>query len=259
MKNISRLMTAFLAMVLLFSAAGGILTGKALETQAWEENILVADPIGTFGVELELIEIVSFQDNLEDVPEIAWNMGVGATDKVKAWFTWEDGGHVHFAAEGGINGKDCTKAMFKDLKNLREVNFNGAFHTEQAESMKEMFYGCKKLEKLDVSTLNTGNVKSFYGMFQNCRKLTELDLTTFDTANATNMSRMFSSCGKLETLKVDGWNTENVINVEAMFMNCWNLKDLDLTGWNVDSVKYRGGFLDRDKTINGEAWKKFFD
>ena len=261
MKNIKRLMTAFLAMVLLFSGAGGVLMAAAEETvpEKWEENVLVQEPFAVFGVEPKVIKSVTFLDSMDEVPEIAWNMGKTNVESVKAWFQWEaDGGHVFFAADGGINGKDCAKSLFEDMENLTEVNFNGAFHTEQVEYMTAMFYNCKNLEKVDVSTLNTQSAECFYRMFKNCRKLTELDLSGFDTAKVTNMSQMFFGCKNLKTVNVAGWNTEKVTTMETMFLGCQNLEEPDFTGWNVESVQHWYGFLDSGKTVNGEAWRKLF-
>ena len=70
--------------------------------------------------------------------------------------------------------------------------------------MEKMFYGCKYLEKVDLSALN------------------------FD--NATNMSYMFSECSSLKTITFPS-NIKNAYNFEGMFKNCSSLVEIDLTSF----------------------------
>jgi len=63
-----------------------------------------------------------------------------------------------------------------------------------------MFYNCKALKELNLSSFDTINVKQFNVMFKNCSELTSLDLRNFDTRNATSMIDMFKDCNKLKKL-----------------------------------------------------------
>ena len=145
--KLRRIIALILALVLLLGLVAGAISVSAeeLETaqkEAWEDNLLVDDPISVFAIDKEYILSVTFLDTLEDVPKIHWNMGKNHLEDVQAWVEWQpEGGNVYFAAEGGINGKDSAEALFKGLSGLKEVKFNGAYHTEQAESLAEMFRG----------------------------------------------------------------------------------------------------------------------
>ncbi len=256
--KIRKLTALVLALVLVFGIQAGAIHASAEET--WKENVLVKDPMGTFDIDLKCIKTVTFQDTLENVPAISWNMGKGASDKVKAWIEWDiNGSHVFFAAEGGINGKESAAAMFKDMENLTEVNFGGAYHTDEAESLAEMFRNCYSLEKVDVETLNTANAESLYCMFAACRSLKELDVSGFDTAKATNLGHMFSGCMNLESLEVGGWDTAKVEMMEGVFGYCNALQTPDVSGWNLDSVVHYNWFMNWDVEIDGEPWYKLFN
>jgi len=268
---------------LVFSLGAAAIPAKAAEP--WEANVLTEKPFEVFDTDLTRIESVTFLDTLKDAPANAWYMGPYASSCVQAWFTWENGiGQAYIAAEGGINGKDATEAMFKGLTNLKEVNFNGALHTEQSESMREMFSGCENLKTVDLSTLDTSNVttmremfrkcyrleeldvsgfdtakvESMYAMFSECLTLEKLDLTAFDTANVRNMGYMFSSCVSLEEVDVSTWDTTKVSYMEGTFLWCDQLKDLDLSNWNVANVEIYAGFMNRNALLHGKNWKLFF-
>lgn len=259
--KLRRIIALVLALVLLLGLVAGAISVSAEEIakEAWEENVLVADPISVFGIEEEYIRSVTFLDTKENVPQIHWNMGKNNLEDVQAWIEWQpEGGNVFFAAEGGINGKESAEGLFKGLNHLKEVSFGGAYHTEQAESLAEMFRDCYRLETVDAENLSTDNAESLYCMFTKCRKLTQLDLSGWNTEKVTNMGHMFEMCKKLEKLNVASWNTAKVTNMEGMFGTCWALEDLDLSGWNVEAVENYNYFMDWGCQIGDQAWWKFF-
>ena len=49
--------------------------------------------------------------------------------------------------------------MFKDLKNLTNINYLTKCDTSRMTSMYEMFYNCRSLTSLDLSKFNTSKVK----------------------------------------------------------------------------------------------------
>ena len=73
-----------------------------------------------------------------------------------------------------------------------------------------LFYGCSKLESLDLSGLDTSQVTRMYGMFLDCSALASLDLSHFDTAKATTMEEMFAGCSSLAFLDISGFDTDCV-------------------------------------------------
>lgn len=284
MARIIRTAAAALVLVLLIGALG--VPVFAAENDKWKSNLLTTDPLGVFGFEKELIGSVTFLDDLSGAPKYSWNMGKGSSSRVKGWVVWQDGlASIYIAANGGVNGELCTESMFEDCTNLEEVCFGGAFHTETAKYMNNMFYNCHSLknvdtenldtskvttmhqmfrdchalEELDTSSFDTSKVTSMYCMFSKCYSLEELNLQNFNTSKVTNMGYMFSACRSLEKVNVSKFDTAKVSNMEGMFRWCDILEEPDLSGWNVSRVKNHFGFMNEGMTIAGNPWEEFFD
>ena len=145
--------------------------------------------------------------------------------------------------------KNMTRVVFKNALKSSEVcsyfyNFAKLtsiiglenLNTENATTMRSMFYSCPKLTDLNLSQLNTKNVTDMSMMFYNCSKLTELDISHFDTSNVIDMDDMFGSCESLAKLNISNIDTSNVTNMEEMFRFCRSLKILDLSNFNTSKV-----------------------
>lgn len=284
MTRMIRTAAAALVLVLLIGTLG--VPVSAAENDEWKSNLLMNDPLSVLDFDRDRIGSVTFLDDLSSVPQFSWNVGKDYSSRVKAWVVWQDClANLYIAADGGINGELCTKAMFEDCINLKEVSFGGAFHTETAKSMSNMFYNCYSLktvdtenldtsevtsmyqmfrdchalEELDTSSFNTSNVTSMYCMFSKCYSLKELDLQNFDTSKVTNMGYMFSCCLSLEKVNVSKFDTAQVTYMEGMMRWCDKLEEPDLSGWDVSGVTHHNGFLNEGMTINGNPWEEFFN
>ena len=91
-----------------------------------------------------------------------------------------------------------------------------------------MFRGCKNLEKLDVSYLNTINSKSFRSMFYECSKLKEINVSKFKTTNCENISCMISCCSSLESIDMLNWDMKNINNIDYLFKYCSKLNNIKM-------------------------------
>ena len=60
-------------------------------------------------------------------------------------------------------------------------------------------------------------------MFYNCKNLNELNLSSFNTNNVTNMSQMFFNSSYITNLNLSSFNTNNVTDMSGMFYNMNNL------------------------------------
>jgi surface protein len=126
-------------------------------------------------------------------------------------------------------GAPITKIQFNLLSEIIKLN------TSSITSMANMFYGCRKLTSLDLSSFDTSNVTDMQQMFHGCDNLTSLDLSSFDTSNVTNMGYMFAGCNLVE-LNLNNFNTSNVTSMHYMFQNCDNLTSLDLSSFDASNV-----------------------
>lgn len=117
------------------------------------------------------------------------------------------------------NYKPTTCAYwFYNFENLSKIYDITNLNTEAVTDMGSMFYGCKKLDKVDLSGFNTADVQYMSYMFYGCTNLTTLDLSSFDTEKVTSMASMFASCTSLKTIYVsEKWNTSAVKNFEYIF------------------------------------------
>ena len=129
---------------------------------------------------------------------------------------------------------DCS-FMFYDCKNITSLDLS-SFDTKKVKAMTNMFYGCEKIVSLDLSSFNTKNVTDMSGMFYGCENIININLSTFNTKNVTNMNSMFSGCSNLKNLDLSTFDTKNVIGMNGMFSGCFNLKNLNISSFNTENV-----------------------
>ena len=226
------------------------------EPQPWEKNVLMSNHPGpyrtrylenkfVFGSEIKRhrIATVTFLDTLVEKPEDALDVSYNENGTVFAWFKPNAEKYdLYIAAEGGINGRDACSHLFAGYTNLTEINFNGAFHTEEATNMDGMFMECRSLKKLDLFGFSTSKVEDMTGMFYLCESLVELNVSSFDTSNVASMEAMFLHCATLEKVDVSSFDTSAVTNMSHMFDNCPGLKKEDILHFNIQNVTDMGGF-----------------
>lgn len=114
------------------------------------------------------------------------------------------------------------------------VNFNTANVTD----MSCMFAGWDaevlhpmKLESVDVSGLDTKNVKYMQYMFYQCKEIDELDVSNWNTSSVQNMSYMFAGLNEgygtsLNNLHLTKWDFSSVTTTNRMFDRAQSLSDL---------------------------------
>ena len=129
-----------------------------------------------------------------------------------------------------------TAYWFYEMENLTTITGLNCLNTSEVTNMLGMFWGCKYLTSLDLSSFNTANVTDMRFMFNKCENLTSLDVSSFNTANVINMLAMFWDCKNLTSLDVSSFNTSNVTDMAAMFENCGKLTSLDLSSFNTANV-----------------------
>ena len=141
--------------------------------------------------------------------------------------------------------------MFFGCSKLKSVNLK-YFDTKNVKNMSYMFYACESLERLDFNSFDTSNVSDLQVMFYYCINLKELDLSHFDLSNVTSLVSMFNYCKNLQKINLSNWNTSKVTTMKSMFLNCHNIKILDLSSFdtsNVTNMYYMFGECINLKTI----------
>ena len=119
-----------------------------------------------------------------------------------------------------------TYSWFSGMENLQSIEGFENLNTSEVTRMDNMFYSCKALTDLDLTSFNTAKVTSMENMFSICSGLLRIDLTSFNTAKVTNMRFMFGSCKSLRAIFVGpDWSTIsiNFLYSEHMFYDCKSL------------------------------------
>lgn len=254
---------------------------EAVSENAWKNNILMKDrameviPLGGYrssvmmntvlGSDLMRAEIsrVVFEDSVENAPEDCWDASEAQDNSVLAWAipTGADMYELHIAAEGGVNGKMACEDLFCGYGNVTSIEFNDCFHTEEAEDLSRMFYGCWQMENLDVRGIRTDSAINLSEMFANCHYLTSVDVSGFDTSNVEDTSGMFSNCWDLQIVDITGFDLFHVRDVSYMFYACPAGERLQVIRdgfWfrNVDRYEH---FMDEEVLVEGKPWITLFE
>lgn len=117
-------------------------------------------------------------------------------------------------------------------------------------SWTNSFGNDSNLTSIDLSNLDTSNIKGFDHMFDGDTALTSLDLSGFNTSNATTMAYMFASDHKLEEIKgLSDWDVSNVKGFDSMFAGDTALTSLDLSGWVTSSAVNMASMFSEDHSL----------
>lgn len=135
--------------------------------------------------------------------------------------------------------------MFDGYTYLEDIDLS-PIDSSNVKSFSQMFHLAVSLKRLDLSKFNTSNATNMNYMFSNCQSLTELDLSNFDTSNVIRMVLMFAGDRALTKLNVSSFNTEKVADMQYMFVGTSNLEELDLSSFKTPKVKMFMNMFDND-------------
>ena len=183
--------------------------------------------------DVKAITFRTFQNVEKNIPTTAWDVSTAGDRSVVAWMV---SGDLHVAATGKILPNPNASYMFAHFANLEEIDFGDCFDTSNVTNMSAMFYDCRDLTSLDLSSFDTSNVTNMSDMLHDCRSLTSLNLSGFDTSSVTEMRSMFHGCSSLTSLSLDGFDTANVTDMSCMFHSCSDLTSLNLSGFDASNA-----------------------
>ena len=128
-----------------------------------------------------------------------------------------------------LDGVDTSKVtdmscMFNQT-DIEEVDLSG-FMTCSVMTMASMFYGCKNLKRIDMTSdlIDTQNVTDFSGMFNQCSALERADLKSLKSCTGTSTYAMFNACSALRFALFNDFDMSNVANCDLMFTYCESLE-----------------------------------
>ena len=220
-----------------------------------------------------------------DMPSIYYNIDTQGAETVLHFYATDGNGRYQIA-DGKLNGEyldqsgsvseNITKVVFEekispidmawafadyddlnsfenfnnlDLKNV--MNVSGAFsnlgyagvldlsglNTSNVRDMSYMFANSAGLTSIVFGDgFDTSKVENFASMFEGCTGLTSLDLSAWDMGSAKNLHYMFYRCSGLTSLNLDNVNTVYVTDMSGMFQGCEELTSLSLANFQTGSV-----------------------
>lgn len=133
-----------------------------------------------------------------------------------------------------------------DHKEIQSINFEGKLTIKGSAS--GLFSNLPKLEKIDLTNVDTSNVTNMDNLFAFCSSLKEIDGIT-DTAKVNSMGAMFYNCSSLTTIDLSHLNTSNVTCMIGMFKGCSSLTKLDLSNFDARSLYMMGHMFEGDKNL----------
>ncbi|QYN53557.1 MucBP domain-containing protein [Lactobacillus panisapium] len=157
---------------------------------------------------------------------------------------------IKIAAPLKVSGD--TTNLFNFFTNATSIDLSN-LDTSQLKSMASLFENCKSLTNITFGNIDTSNVSDMSSMFKNCRALTSLDLSHFNTAQVITMSSMFDSCSSLTSLDLSHFDTAQVRDMSMMFSQDNSLTQLDVSHFNTAQVMTMAnmfGYCQKLKTIN---------
>jgi surface protein len=120
--------------------------------------------------------------------------------------------------------------LFNKCRNLTKANFGSNFDTSKVTNMRNLFYSCKELNELDLSTFKLENVINAESMFEFCYKLKEI---IFNNNTRTNnleiMTNMFRWCRSLEYINAEILNANKAKNLNYIFAYCYTLREIKIS------------------------------
>lgn len=145
---------------------------------------------------------------------------------------------------------ESAQSLFRGFINVNSIEGLDNLYLSNVTNMSNMFYGCSKLEKLDIGNWDTSNVPDIEWMFFACSNLKTLDIGNWDISKVTSMNSMFYRCSKLETLKIGDWDISNELDMDNMFYAC----SVKTPNW---FNEYEKSHKEREKHwhIEIESWK----
>ena len=146
-----------------------------------------------------------------------------------------------------LNSQKEEDLPWDDVReNINKVVIASSFKQVTNLLSTSYWFALMKITHIDgLQNLRTDNVRNMGSMFWNCRTLTSLNLSSFNTSKVTNMNTMFCCCKKLTSLNLSSFNTSKVTYMRNMFMYCDVLTSITVSamGWQT-SQAIKSSFLD---------------
>ena len=124
--------------------------------------------------------------------------------------------------------------LFKNCRVITSINLNTEF--PNLKYFHDAFYGCNKVESIDLSSMKPTRLIDIYLLFSRCYSLKSVNLNNFNTEYAENMYGVFHYCSNLTSIDLSNFKTPEAKDFKWMFFNCSFLKSLDFSSFDTSKV-----------------------
>jgi len=145
--------------------------------------------------------------------------------------------------------------MFNGCNSLTTLDISG--WKLNSTNYSSFFYGCYKLESVNISGFDFSNCTTLASMFAYCYSLKTITCpNTWNTSNVTTMAGMFNSCYSLTSIPINftSWDYSKVTTIADMFANCQSLKSIDLTGLSLPLCTTIATLFNYDYALEEVKW-----
>ena len=162
---------------------------------------------------------VLYDWDMSNVEDISW-MFKGATGLVNIDLSnWDTSNIVKF---NSLFSSHDSNTGSMNIKTTGIENWD----TSSADNLSYMFYGCGKMESIDLSNWDVSKNTTFNHFFTDCYSLKSVNFDGWDTSSTTIFAAMFNNCDNLEYVDVSSFDTQSATNFDQMFEYCYNLKEI---------------------------------
>ena len=196
----------------------------------------------------KITSIITKKDNIVPATAVeSWDISEVQDGSVMAYIEDDGTGNgtykVTIGGKGGIIANESMVVYFAGFDKMTSIDLS-ALDTSQVKNMSGMFAFCSSLTNLDVNNFDTSEVTDMSSMFSGCSSLTSLDVSNFDTSKVTNMHTMFDSCSILASLDLSNFDTSQVTDMGSMFSGCSSLTSLDVSKFDTSQVTSVSGMFE---------------
>ena len=104
-------------------------------------------------------------------------------------------------------------------------------------STAHMYEG-SKTTSIDLSTLDTSNVRQMEFMFSNCQNIEEIDLSGFNTSKVLKMNYLLSNAKSLKTVNLSYFDVTNINEAYSLLNGATSLESAYIEGWDMSNREY---------------------
>ena len=137
-------------------------------------------------------------------------------------------------SKNNFKNVEVAFGLFAYCASLISVNLNTAF--PNLEEFDRAFYRASSIKSLDLSKINSGNLKDITYMLGYCYSLEYVNLSNFKTDQVESMKCLFYYDYKLTSVDLSQFDTKKVTDMRWMFYYCKSLTYLDLSSFDTSEV-----------------------